>query len=58
MTDDLETILKSRISKVDEDIAELGSQGDSSRKLEVLSEYKKYLEDELRHLQHEKRQET
>lgn len=50
--------LKTKIAKVDEDMRELQSTGDASRKFEVLSEYKSYLEDELRLMQNEKRQKT
>lgn len=47
--------LKEKIAKVIFDMAELQSTGDASRKFEVLSEYKAYLEDELRVLQNERR---
>jgi len=47
--------IKEKIAKVEEDLAELRSTGDSSRKFEVLSEYKSYLEDELRVLRNEER---
>lgn len=47
--------LQEKIDKVIKDIEGLRSTGDSSRKLEVLSEYKSYLEDELRFLKNEKR---
>ena len=53
MQDLEEQMLKGRIAKVEEDISQLTTQGDSARKIEVLSEYKKYLEDELRQLKHE-----
>ena len=46
--------LQEKIDKVTKDIEGLRSTGDSSRKLEVLTEYKKYLEDELRILKNEK----
>jgi hypothetical protein len=46
--------LQEKIDKVTKDIEGLRSTGDSSRKLEVLTEYKKYLEDELRFLKNEK----
>jgi hypothetical protein len=56
MSDDL-TIedLTQKIAKVKEDIEALRSVGDASRRLEVLSEYKDYLEDELKFLKNEKR---
>jgi len=47
--------LKEKIARVDIDMAELQRTGDASRKFEVLSEYKSYLQDELRMLQHEQR---
>ena len=47
--------LQEKIAKVDIDMRELQSTGDASRKFEVLSEYKAYLEDELRVLKNEKR---
>ena len=46
--------LQEKIDKVTKDIEGLRSTVDSSRKLEVLTEYKKYLEDELRFLKNEK----
>ncbi len=48
--------LKEKIAKVVQDIEELRLTGDSSRKIEVLSEYKSYLEDELKVLKDEERQ--
>lgn len=50
--------LKEKINKVTQDIAGLRETGESSRKLEVLSEYKLYLEDELKFLQNENRSRT
>lgn len=50
--------LKAKIDKVTEDIAGLRDTGESSRKLEVLCEYKLYLEDELKFLQNENRSRT
>lgn len=47
--------LKEKIKKVDTDIDDLRRQGDASRRLEVLNEYKKYLEDELKFLKNEQR---
>ena len=47
--------LREKIAKVDVDMQELQATGDASRKFEVLSEYKAYLEDELRVLKNEKR---
>lgn len=48
--------LKEKIAKVILDMAELQRTGDASRKFEVLSEYKEYLEDELAMLKRESRQ--
>jgi hypothetical protein len=48
--------LKEKIAKVIFDMTELQSTGDASRKFEVLSEYKAYLEDELEMLKRESRQ--
>jgi hypothetical protein len=48
--------LKEKLIKVEEDMRELQSQGDASRKFEVLSEYKNYLEDEIRVLKNEQRE--
>lgn len=50
--------LKLKIKKVQEDIELLRLTGESSRKLEVLNEYKKYLEDELEFLKNENRSRT
>jgi hypothetical protein len=47
--------LKEKIAKVEQDMLDLRSTGDASRKFEVLSEYKSYLEDELRMLKDEER---
>ena len=47
--------LKAKIAQVDIDMAELQRTGDASRKFEVLSEYKSYLQDELRVLKLEQR---
>ena len=55
MTESALTIeaLKEKIAKVVVDMEELRRTGDASRKLEVLSEYKEYLEDELAMLKQE-----
>ncbi len=47
--------LAQKIEKVKQDIEALRLTGDASRRLEVLSEYKDYLEDELKFLKNEKR---
>ena len=44
--------LKDKIIRVQEDLELLTRNGETGRKLEVLSEYKKYLEDELRNLKY------
>ena len=49
---------KAKIARVIKDIEGLRLTGDSSRKLEILSEYRSYLEDELRMLENEKRSRT
>jgi hypothetical protein len=48
--------LKEKIAKVDIDMAELQRTGDASRKFEVLSEYRAYLNDELKMLEREQRE--
>lgn len=50
--------LEEKIKKVTQDIAGLRDTGESSRKLEVLCEYKLYLEDELKFLKNENRSRT
>ncbi len=47
--------LREKIAKVDEDLEALRMTGDSSRKIEVLTEYKDYLKEELKILQDEER---
>ena len=47
--------IKEKLKQVDIDIEELRSTGDASRRLQVLSEYKEYLQDELKFLQNEER---
>ena len=41
-----------KIDTVETDIKKLQADGASPRKVEALTEYKKYLEDELRSLEH------
>jgi hypothetical protein len=48
MTDLTIQELEEKIKMVDKDLDTLRQQGGAGRKLEVLSEYKAYLEDELR----------
>lgn len=44
--------LQDKIENVKKDIEQLSRAGESGRKLEVLIEYKKYLEDELHFIKH------
>ena len=43
--------LKEKLAMVDRDLEELKKQGEGGRKLEVLSEYKEYIKDEIRMLE-------
>jgi hypothetical protein len=52
------TELKEKIERVKQDLESLRLTGDASRKLEILSEYKAYLEDDLKILQKEQRDAT
>ena len=47
--------MKEKIERVNTDIEQLRSVGDASRKIEILTEYKSYLEDELEMIRHEQR---
>ena len=47
--------LKAKVKKVEVDIESLRMSGNASRKLEILSEYKEYLQDEIRFLENEKK---
>lgn len=47
--------LQEKIKLVNKDIESLHTASDSSRKLEMLNEYKKYLEDEIKFLKNEQR---
>lgn len=47
--------LQEKISRVKQDLEALRTTGDASRKLEVLNEYKSYLEDELEFLKREQK---
>lgn len=47
--------MQKKIEKVKQDIVDLMSTGQPGRKLEVLTEYKEYLEDELEMLKREQR---
>ena len=44
-----------KIEQVKKDLESLRATGESSRKLEILNEYKSYLEEELTFLKNEKR---
>jgi hypothetical protein len=48
--------LQEKIEKVKQDIDSLRLTGDASRKIEVLTEYKSYLEDEVAFLKREDKQ--
>ena len=47
--------MREKIERVKADIDTLQSQGGAGRKLEVLTEYKSYLEDELEMMKREQR---
>lgn len=49
--------LEEKVKRVDEDIAKLRSEGgdNAGRKLDALSDYKSYLQDEIKVLKHEER---
>jgi hypothetical protein len=47
------TTLREKIKMVEMDISNLNSQGAGGRQLEVLAQYKEYLEDELRILEND-----
>jgi hypothetical protein len=53
MTDTVEFI-QEKIEQVSKDLRELQSSGGNVRKVEALTEYKKYLEDELKRKQESK----
>lgn len=55
MTIDTIKALEEKIKQVQLDIESLTSAGGAGRKLEVLSEYKAYLEDEIKFLKNENR---
>jgi hypothetical protein len=47
------TTLRAKIKAVELDIENLNSQGKGGRQLEILAQYKEYLEDELRMLEND-----
>ena len=47
--------LQEKLKVIDQDLDTLRSTGDSSRKLEVLTEYRAYIEDEIKFLKNENR---
>jgi hypothetical protein len=47
--------LTEKVNRVTLDLESLRTSGEAGRKLEILSEYKSYLEDELRMLKNEQR---
>jgi hypothetical protein len=50
--------LKEKLKIIDQDLDALRSTGDASRKLEVLSEYRAYIEDEIKYLENENKSRT
>jgi|LauGreDrversion4_2_1035121.scaffolds.fasta_scaffold943487_3 hypothetical protein len=50
--------LKEKIERVRKDLESLRATGESSRKLEILNEYKSYLEEELAFLKREQRSQS
>lgn len=55
MSDLTISALQEKVKMVEKDMEALRLTGDASRKLEVLGEYKEYLEDEIRFLKNEQR---
>jgi hypothetical protein len=47
--------LEEKVKSVQDDINNLALSGNAGRKLEVLSEYKSYLEDEIKFLKNEQK---
>ena len=47
--------LKAKLKVIDQDLETLRATGDASRKLEVLTEYRAYIEDEIKFLENENR---
>lgn len=45
------TELKDKLAMIERDLEDLRKQGESGRKLEVLSEYRDYIKDEIRMLE-------
>jgi hypothetical protein len=50
--------LKAKLKVIDQDLETLRSTGDASRKLTVLTEYRDYVEDEIKFLENENRSRT
>jgi hypothetical protein len=50
--------LEAKIKMVESDIGRLTGDGETGRKLEMLSQYKEYLEDEVKFLKNERRQDS
>jgi hypothetical protein len=50
--------LEAKIKQVIDDLELLRSNGESSRKLEILAQYKEFLEDDLKALKNEQRSGT
>jgi hypothetical protein len=49
------TQLKEKLVMIDKDLASLRSEVGNERKLQVLSEYKTYIQDEIKQLENESR---
>lgn len=47
--------LKDKLSIIDKDLEKLRLTGESGRKLEVLSEYRDYIKDEIKFLENEEK---
>jgi hypothetical protein len=50
--------LKDKFAMIEKDIETLRLTGESGRKLEVLTEYKEYIRDEIRFLENEDKSQT
>jgi hypothetical protein len=50
--------LKAKLKVIDQDLETLRSTGDASRKLGVLTEYREYIQDEIKFLENENRSRT
>jgi hypothetical protein len=50
--------LKAKLKVIDQDLEKLRATGDSGRKLGVLTEYREYIQDEIKFLENENRSRT